>query len=162
MKEITEEEKVHEDWYKEADSKEMTLEKLPAFLDKLTGEYHHDYGTICHAITAGAIATMWAINRAPGARGGITGFQANCIMWEFIKRWMNFKGPMRLIQYDDMLYPQMAYKFEKTINKATWENLQKKASEFLNDGLGGTEEVRAHWQSIVDSQVPFGFTIKEG
>ena len=64
-------------WYAQAADKAMTLETLPAFLKELA-EYKHDYNTICYALTAGAIATAWALNRTPN--GGITGFQAGAIM----------------------------------------------------------------------------------
>ena len=36
-----------------------------------------DYGTVCHAIALSAVART--------AQGGITGFQAGAVMWEFIK-----------------------------------------------------------------------------
>ena len=83
MKTITEEMKIHEEWYKQA--KEQTLETLPAFLNHLINDYGHDYGTICHAIAAGAIGAAYALERSP--QGGITGFQAGCIMWCFIRHW---------------------------------------------------------------------------
>ena len=158
MRVITESDNVHEEFYKEATSKEMSLEKLPAFLKKLTKEYRHDYGTICHALTAGAIATMWAMNRTP--QGGITGFQASCIMWEFIKQWMGYKTPMRLIKYEEMLYPQYAHKFNNTISTETWKFLQDEANKKLAE-KGAVETVRIHWQSIADGIVPFGYIVKE-
>lgn len=62
-KSITEQDKIHEEWYKEAS--EMTLENLPEFLRKLTEDYSHDYGTICHAISAAAAAAAWAVEKSP-------------------------------------------------------------------------------------------------
>jgi hypothetical protein len=115
-----------QDWYKHA--KEMTIDKLPEFLKQLSEDYNYDYGTICHAITSAGIAAMSAINNTE--QGGITGFQASCIMWEFIKRWMHYDSPMRLVQYNDMLYPQYEYKF-KSISKNIWKWLQEKAKENL-------------------------------
>lgn len=76
VKTITEEDKVHENWYKEA--KDMDMQKLPQFVNGLLEDYEHDYGTICHALSAAAVATMWAMNRDE-RQGGITGFQASCI-----------------------------------------------------------------------------------
>src|SRR5690349_20327046 len=70
---ITEESGEHKQWYVDAHAPEMTLETLPEFLRHLTEDYHHDYGTICHALAAGAIATAYAMDRSP--QGGITGFQ---------------------------------------------------------------------------------------
>ena len=58
-----------------------------------------DYGTVCHAIALSAVATAWAANKT--AQGGITGFQAGAVMWEFIKNWSysSNKTGMRLVDY---------------------------------------------------------------
>lgn len=155
---IKEEDKMQDFWYKDAEK--MTLDNLPEFLRHLTEDYEHDYGTICHAMTAGSIATMWAINSSP--QGGITGFQAGAIMWQFIKHWnrSSNRSGMRLVDYDDMLYPQYEDKFEKTISHHTWETLQKEALELYNTKDSASPNVRAHWKSIVEGHVPFGYTIK--
>src|SRR5881392_1247840 len=105
------------EWQREA--RAQTLETLPAFLAKLAA-YEHDYGTICVAIGAAAIGAAWALERSP--QGGITGFQAGAVQWEFIHAWdanMAGNNPQRLINYGDLLYPQMADKFT-TIPAETW------------------------------------------
>ena len=158
MQNITEEMKVHEEWYKEAHADGMSLAKLPAFLKKLTEDYNHDYGTICHALTAGAIATMWAMNRTK--QGGITGFQSGCIMWEFMKQWNHIEAPARLVEYKNMLYPQYEDKFQKVISQSTWNFLKTEAQKNL-DEKSGSDNCRRHWQSIVDGVIPFGYSIKE-
>lgn len=156
--EITEEMGVHKEWYKQA--KEITAETLPEFIRHLSEDYNHDYGTICHALAAGAIATCWVINRSPS--GGITGFQAGGVMWEFIKNWMHYENdPMRLVKYDNMLYPQYGHNFEKIISKNTFKWLQKEANEKLTASENAHPEVIEHWKSIVDGQVPFGYEIGE-
>jgi hypothetical protein len=155
---ITETMKIHEQWYKEA--KTQTLETLPQFISHLLGDYVHDYGTICHALAAGGIATMWAMNNHP--QGGITGFQAGAIMWEFIRNW-NYeynKCGLKIVDYDNMLYPQYKDKYAKTINKDTWEALQKAAQKMLNEGDGVCPKVKKHWESIVAGDIPFGYKIK--
>lgn len=157
-------EKEHQDiiksWYEEA--KKMTLEKLPEFLRHLNEDYCHDYGTICHAITASGIAAMWATDHSCG---GITGFQAGCIMWEFIKHW-NYeynKTGLKLIDYDNLLYPQYSDKFEKTIPQWIWDALQKEAKNKLDEVKDGLvhPDVKKHWENIVAGKIPFGFTISE-
>lgn len=84
---ITEEMKIQNEWYKEA--KKQTVETLPEFVRHLTEDYSHDYGTICHAVAAAGIAAMYAVDNSP--TGGITGFQAGCIMWKVIREW-NFQN----------------------------------------------------------------------
>lgn len=126
---ITEEYGLQKQWYEQAVN--MTLDKLPGFLNHLLNDYQHDYGTICHAIAAGAIATIHAMDRHP--QGRITGFQASCIMWEIIRQlnYSNNKCGMRLIDYDEMLYPQCQDKFEKTISKETWDTIREEAKKLM-------------------------------
>lgn len=156
---ITEDMNVHEEWYKEAHADDMSLKTLPKFLKKLSNDYEHDYGTIIHALTAGSIATMWSLDRTP--QGGITGFQASCIMWQFIQKWMHKDGPLKMIEFNDMLYPQLDHRFDKTLSPETWKWLQEKAQENLGDVGHAHEDVVNHWRSIVDGQVPFGFVVTE-
>jgi hypothetical protein len=157
---ITEEEKIHLEWYEEA--KGMTMDDLPAFLKKLTEDYNHDYGTICHAFSAGAIATMWAMNKTE--TGGISGFQASCILWGIIKYWLyeSNKCGLRLTNYDDMLYPQYRDKFDKTISSQIWKRIQDIAKENIkDDGELAHPAVKKHWMSIIEGKVPFGYKISD-
>lgn len=157
-KQITEKSGEHKKWYEEASK--QTLESLPEFLSHLANNYMHDYGTICHAVAASALAAAHAMNASPV--GGISGFQAGCIMWEFIQKWMNYKSPLRLIDYGNMLYPQYKNKFEKTISKETWEYLQKEAYKLLaEDNETASPNVINHWKSIAAGVVPFGYQLEE-
>ena len=177
VKEITEEMHLEKEWFEEASK--QTFETLPEFVDRIMNGYHHDYGTVCHAISACAIAAAYAANHSPGARGGITGFQSCFIMWDFVRQWSfpTNKCGMKIVNYDNMLYPQYADKFEEyQISKGVWESLQKTAKEKMDESdkakadyeAGLTEydesacsEVYRHWKSIVDGKVPFGYVVKE-
>lgn len=156
-KEITEKMGVHEDWYEEA--KEITPENLDEFIKKLTEDYNHDYGTICHACAAAAIAGATAIDNSE--QGGITGFQAGCIMWEFIRKWMigNDEQPMKLLKYEDLLYPQYGYRFN-TISKEGWEWVKEQAEKNLKEE-SACAEVKQHWRDITNEQVPFRLKIED-
>lgn len=159
---ITEEMHLEKEWFE--DAKKQTLETLPTFIDHVMNDYDHDYGTVCHAISACAVAAAWAANESEGACGGITGFQSGFVMWDFVRYWSrpNNKCGMRLLDYDDMLYPQSDYKFEKTISKSVWESLQKRAKENLECiDHPVHENVLAHWRSIADGKVPFGYTVED-
>lgn len=149
---------LRDEWYARAADKAMTLETLPAFLKELA-EHEHDYSTICYALTAGAVATAWALNRTPN--GGITGFQAGAIMWEFMDAWNGVKAPARLLKFEDALFPQYADKFT-SISSATWKWLQDEAGKRLEakeDMVASS--VIAHWKSIRDGQVPFGLKVRD-
>ena len=154
---ITEEENIHNEWYLQA--KDQTLESLQGFINHIINDYEHDYGTICHAMSACSIATMWAINKTD--QRGITGFQAGAIMWEFIKHWnyTDNKTGMKMVNYDDMLYPQYDYKFQKTITESIWKSIQDVANNRLKENKTAHPKVIAHWKSIVNGKIPFGYKI---
>lgn len=158
---ITEEMHLEKEWF--ANAKKQTLETLPAFMNHVLNDYCHDYGTICHAISACAIAAAWAADGSE--QGGITGFQAGFVMWDFIRQWRysSNKSGLKIIDYDNMLYPQYEYKFtNKEIPQSIWESLQKQAEELLREEKPYAHEtVIEHWQSIIDGNVPFGYTVKE-
>jgi len=155
---ITEKDGVHAQWYE--DAKKQTVDTLPSFIRHLTHDYKHDYGTICHAIAAGAIGAAWAVEHSP--EGGITGLQKGAIMWQFIRHWMDYdeNEPMRLVKFDEMLYPQYERTFT-SISTSTWEWIQKQAKNKLSETDGHVHPaVKKHWESIVAGRVPFGMTIK--
>lgn len=158
---ITEEMHLEKEWF--ANAKKQTLETLPAFMNHVLNDYCHDYGTICHAISACAIAAAWAADSSE--QGGITGFQAGFVMWDFIRQWRysSNKSGLKIIDYDNMLYPQYEYKFtNKEIPQSIWESLQKQAEELLREEKPYVNEtVIEHWQNIIDGNVPFGYTVKE-
>jgi len=155
--EITEEMGIHKQWFETANS--ITQETLPEFIRHLIEDYEHDYGTIVHAMVAGMLATARAIDHSD--QGGITGFQASCIMWEFLEKWGLVEFPIRLLEINNMLYPQYKDAFT-TIPQSVWENLQAKAKQGLfTDGDRVAENVKKHWESIVAGRVPFGYRVKE-
>jgi hypothetical protein len=156
---ITEEMGVQNEWYAEA--KGMTLEKLPDFLKKLTEDFGQDYGTICHAIAAAAIGAAWSVEHSP--QGGITGFQGGAVMWQFITNWMSeYKDkPVRLVDYSNMLFPQYADKFGRSISKETHQYLVKEAQKKLSDSDGAHPNVKRHWEMIAAGGVPFGYAVSD-
>lgn len=147
-------------WY--AAAKQQTFATLPDFIKHVMDDYVHDYGTVVHAITACAVATAWACNEMEGARGGITGFQASFVMWGFVKHWEkeNNKCGLKLLDYDDFLFPQYEYKFEKTIPPTYWAAIQKEARRLLDEKSFASPYVREHWLSIANGKLPFGFELE--
>lgn len=163
MTPITEKDKeIIEQWYK--DASKQTLETLPEFMAHILNDYSHDYGTICKAIGACAIAAAWAANSSP--QGGITGFQAGAVMWEFIFNWAyrHNKCGLRFVDYDDMLYPQHAANFDKRIPPRIMELLQTEAQfklSELSEENTVHPDVKAHWEQIAAGIPPFGFIVAE-
>jgi hypothetical protein len=84
-------------------------------------------------------------------------------MWDFVLDWQyrNNKCGLRMLNFDDMLYPQYDYKFAKTISAEQFEKIKEQAKENLEKNEHAHPDVIKHWQSIVDGKVPFGFTISK-
>lgn len=133
-----------------------SVDEFIKYLDKT---FEFDYGTICHAIAAAGIAAMKQMDKT--SQGDITGFQANAIMWIFIRNWGGYGGPMQLINYEQMLFPQSAEHFAKEITPACFEWLKARARDTLTNAESMAPEVRAHLISILEGNVPFGYTIKK-
>lgn len=146
--------------YKEA--RKQTVETIGDFINHVMSDYCINYDTVCFAVAASALAALYAADNH--SNGGITGFQASYIMFEIIRQ-MNYTGNkcgLRIINYDDMLYPQYKYKFDKTITSDIFLSLQETAAEKIKeDGERAHPEVIKHWKSIVDGSAPFGYTVKE-
>ena len=154
---VTEEMHPEEKWFKEA--RNMTEEELPDFYARIIHGYNHDYGTACHAVAACALAAAWA---ACGDKDiGLSGFQAGFVMWDFIRNW-TYTGNecgLRIVDYDNMLYPQYEEKFDKTIDRVTWERIREKASDKLKKEKEVHPAVLEHWKSIANGVVPFGYRV---
>lgn len=149
---------LEKEWFEQA-GEVKTIEELETFVNHILNDYEHDYGTACHAVAACALAGAWFGCH----KEGLTGFQAGFVMWDFIKGWIKSSNTcgMKLVDYDDMLYPQYEYKFEKTISQDTWNHLQEEAKRQLKKSGGAHPEVKSHWKNIAMGIVPFGYQVKE-
>ena len=137
-----------------------TLEELNEVIAVLSAR-DHTYGTCVYAMSISAAATF---NYQAHVQG-CTGFQAGCAGMDMIRRTRSIDGPFRIVDYSNMLYSQYADKFSATITKSTWEWLQEEAAKRLKeadeDGHTVHEDVRKHWQSVVDGKVPFGYAVED-
>jgi len=143
--------------YKQANNVK-TIEDFSRLLKDIE-EYPQQYGHIVYACFAAMKAAFKLVNN--GSQGGITGFQASFIAWESIREFMTVKGPLKLLDYDKMLYPQYESNFEKVINYETWDELQKGARELLANKYQANQDVIRHWENIDKGIVPFGYSVKE-
>lgn len=153
----------------EFEMKDLLIEKrkeiknfddLVSYLEYVKDNCNYDYGVAPCSIAQAALAVAWYL----ACDFGITGFQAGFITWEFIRgfTYTSNKCGLRLIDYNDMLYPQYEYKFtEKIITSDIWNILQNQAKEKLEKHPNANPSVVKHWQSIVDGKVPFGYVVKD-
>lgn len=143
-------------WWKDAQGCN-SIEEACAFATRLLRDYRHDYGTICHALAAGTLAMAWGMNREP--EGHITGFQSGFVMWGFVKRWMSIDGPVRLTQYDQLLYPQYDHQWQ-SISEETMESLQKIAQKQLEE-FSGSDVVRERLELVASGKLPEFMRVSE-
>jgi hypothetical protein len=141
-----------------------SFDELVDFLKFIDRNCNTGYGTAPRSIAQACVAVAWYF----AGTFGITGFQAGFVMWDFIRYWMKYdnKCGLRLIDWDDMLYPQYSDKFDKTIDADVWDALQKQAKQKIQDDTNNEHykahpDVVAHWKNIADGEVPFGYAVKE-
>jgi hypothetical protein len=128
----------------------------------VTEDYQHDYGTcVIAAASCGKAGYDYVASVL-----GMTGFQMSCVMWEMVQDLTHGDSPKRLIDYDNMLYPQYEYKFTRqSITPSTMEWLQQQAAEKIaEDNSRGADmcahpDVRKHWEEIIAGVVPFGYVV---
>ncbi len=135
------------------------FESLIEFLKDVKENYNTGYGEAPRAMAQACLAVGDFLARD----FGITGFQASFVMWDFILDWQysNNKCGLRMVNFDDMLYPQYDHKFAKTISVEQFEKIKEQAKENLEKNEYAHPDVIKHWQSIVNGKVPFGFTISK-
>ena len=162
-KEISREAQVKSELYEKRKNLPVgDFEKLCEYL-KLCETYDDDYGGVVMAMGQAALAVMDYFAHV----FGITGFQASCLNFEILRGWTysHNKTSLKIVDYDDMLYPQFSYKYDKTITPYIWESIQKEAKRSLDEMDSFDHKVHpaviAHWQSIVDGVIPFGYTIAD-
>lgn len=157
---------LRDEWYKEA-AEVKNVDELEAFVKKLCA-FEHQYNTIIYAVSASALAAARCTDRS-AKNGGITGFQAGAVMWEFVTQWFlpNNKLGMRLWDYDELMYPQYEEKFTmREIPRKRMDNMIAEAKRLLAEAEKPdqpvlNEDVKKHWQSIADGVPPFGFQVIE-
>ena len=136
-----------------------SFDDLVAFLQRVKDTCNTGYGTAPRAIAQAALATAWYLS----SEFGITGFQAGFTMWDFIRDWSypNNECGMKIISYDDMLYPQCEYRYQKTITRDVFDALQQAAKKNLESTEYAHPDVINHWKSIAEGNVPFGYIIQD-
>lgn len=126
---------------------------LDIFIEDVVEKYNNDYGGVCYAIGNAAYATaMYLAHKC-----GITGFQAGEVMWEFIRQWdfRNNECGLRIINYDDLCYPQYLYKFEgMKIPQEVWDRVIKKCQNLMKNEEHACNKVKQHWSAIANGFIP--------
>lgn len=138
-----------------------TPQQLGTFLEMLAN-HPHDYNTCVEATVAALLATM----RVMSKRLGLTGFQASVIALKVAAEIMVIRGPLKLIRYEQMLYPQNEHYFAREISPDTWSWLRAAAESKVKFYLEEKDPhvhpaVLEHWKSILSFKIPFGYTLEK-
>lgn len=148
----------------EAMRKEIkSFDDLIEFIKYVRDNCGHGYGEAPRSIAQASLAVAWYFASA----FGITGFQGGATMWDFICGWefLGNKCGLKIVDYDNLLFPQYGYKFDKTISSRTWEKVQEEAKNMIEedkkDVCPAHHKVREHWESIANGNIPFGLTISD-
>lgn len=139
-------------------TKIKSFEELCDFLKYIEENCNTGYGVAPRAIAQAALGVAWYL----ALKFGITGFQSGFVMWDFILGWEYVfnKTGLKIIDFDNMLYPQYSEYFEKTIPDSIWLKLQKEASTYLGYTENVSDAVVEHWKSIADGKIPFGYKVQ--
>lgn len=139
-----------------------TPDDLKVFLEELLAN-EYDYGGIVHACFYAALAGYYVIEHSP--QGGITWFQAGCLMWLFVRQFGSFPdGPLQVRDWTKLLYPQYDDMFDRTVPKDVWERLQTLAREKLSEGaeerIPACDDVVNRWRSVAAGVIPAGLRLE--
>ena len=71
----------------------------------------------------------------------------------FLKKLRNIKHGFKILNFDNLLYPQYLKDFNlsaETLIRKNLDELKKAAKEELERGLNASQEVRDHWTYITE------------
>jgi hypothetical protein len=127
--------------------------ELHEYIDSLV-DREHDYGTCCYAMSLAALAAFNYVAHTLGC----TGFQASCADLNFIGRTRHMKHGFRIIDYENLLYPQYLtderFPTHQQLLSQNREELAKAARELLATRDLACDEVRERWEYVASLGKP--------
>lgn len=122
-----------------------TRRELDAYIHGLV-DRQHDYGTCVYAMSMAAVAAYNYVAH----QLGVTGFQASCADLDILKRTRGMKYGFRLVDYENLLYPQYADKIHGywDLVAEQRDHLRVEAKRLLAEGGQVAPEVRRHWEFL--------------
>lgn len=128
-------------------------EELIDFIMNLVKYENNDYGTAARSLTLAAEAAFNYIAHM----FDVSGFQAGYAQMGFMIRMRNIKSRLKILNYDNLLYPQYLDDFRITPEQCIRENaswLKKRAKEELKKATEWTDEkVVEHWKYLAGMKV---------
>lgn len=149
---ITEADNVQDEWYVQA--REQKMDTLPTFLNHMLNDYSHDAKTIVHAVTAGSLATIAAMNSHPEGDLGPT--QTSGLLGLFIRKWARIEGPAKIMSWAGLLDPRNE-PHVMVVPKDVVAFLSDMATKGLALGKFNDAEHKEHLEKLAKGEMPWGF-----
>lgn len=130
------------------------LKEFAQLIHQIKNFPYHSYNTIVDGIVVAMMATLKYCG------DGITGFQAECIAYEILRRIESIDGPYRVVKFENLLYPQFVDRFpvkQLTPQVTSW--LRDNAKELLEKTSTPNPhpDVKEHWELLAAGNLPKGF-----
>lgn len=127
------------------------IEELTKIIEAMA-EREHEYGTCVYAMSISAVAAFNYISH----KLGVTGFQASCADKDILARTRNLQWG-RLLNYEDLLYPQKCNKEHfpnaETLFEENSEELAKRAKKLIKEVIDNDRDVHPdvldHWLMLI-------------
>lgn len=120
-------------------------EQLLSYIRSLVNK-NHDYGTCVYAMSMAAVSAFYYVC----SKLGVSGFQSSCADLDILKRLRNFKLGFKIINYEDLLYPQNDVSIsEDNLIKKNLKILAKEAKKLLKTSNDADIQVKERWQYII-------------
>jgi hypothetical protein len=143
---------LQEQWYEQA--RQQTLETMPEFIRYLLDEYSHDAQTIVHAMVAGCLATLSAMNAHP--EGDLGPSQSSQLLGLFIRKWARLDGPAKIMSWAALLDPEYEDQCMRVPEEVSLY-LRSLARQVLDSKTYKNESHRIHLERIEQGEMPWGF-----
>lgn len=133
------------------DAHPKSIEEVSKIIIDLT-ERKHDYNSCVYAMAIAASAAMKYV----ATKLAVTGYQFSAAEMKLIAKSRNLDMGGRLLNYQDILYPQYCdnehFPSWEDVLKNNKEKFVKKAKEFLVEHPSAAPNVIAHWQKIASME----------
>jgi hypothetical protein len=132
------------------DTEEELLKYIHGLVDR-----PQDYGTCVYAMSMAATA---AFNYA-ARKLGVTGFQASCADMDIIRRTRHLKHGYRLVDYNDVLYPQFWDEERRPMFQALIREPESRkrfaleAQKLIDESRSPAPAVLEHWKTLAAGAV---------
>jgi hypothetical protein len=147
--------------WKDTAGEVVNADDLAEFVKYLARGIRQNGDTVPHALHAVMRAAFVAMSYE--ARVPLTQVQTDALGWMLVRDFfiVGPNDPLRLVNYAELLNPECADTFT-AIPPTTWERVRENARAMLTHPILAQfagEELRAHWQSVAEGNVPFGLRV---